>query len=165
MLRVSFSYLAFKKENEMTSNLSTYIDPQHFRTLSVGFDNVFESIFDNVSTSNYPPYNIIKHNDENFTIELAVAGFEKDDIEIESKENRISIRSVIAKYPAKDVETTKDSDDVYLHKGISKRQFNRTFTLASDVFVKDASMVNGLLKIHLERIIPDEKRPRLISIN
>jgi molecular chaperone IbpA len=144
----------------MTSNLSTYIDPQHFRTLSVGFDNVFESIFDNVSTSNYPPYNIIKHNDENFTIELAVAGFEKDDIEIETKENRISIRSVIAK----NVET-KDSDDVYLHKGISKRQFNRTFTLASDVFVKDASMVNGLLKIHLERIIPDEKRPRLISIN
>jgi len=146
----------------MTSNhLSTYIDPQHFRTLSVGFDNVFESIFDNVSTSNYPPYNIIKHNDENFTIELAVAGFEKDDIEIESKENRISIRSVIAK----DVETTKEPKDVYLHKGISKRQFNRTFTLASDVFVKDASMVNGLLKIHLERIIPDEKRPRLISIN
>ena len=100
----------------MTSNITTY-DPHHFRTLSVGFDNIFDSLFDNVSTSNYPPYNIIKHNDENFTIELAVAGFEKDDIEIETKENRISIRSVIAK----NVET-KDSDDVYLHLNVNSTE-------------------------------------------
>lgn len=143
----------------MTSNFTTY-DPNHLRTLSVGFDTLFDSIFDNVSTSNYPPYNIIKHNDENFTIELAVAGFEKKNITVETKENNISIHSVIAK----DVDE-RTSKDVYIHKGISKRQFNRTFTLAADVYVKSADMVNGLLKIHLERIIPNEKRSKLISIN
>ena len=120
----------------------------------------------NVSSSgstygnNYPPYNLIKKNDEHFVIELAVAGFEKEDIEIETKESKISIRSIIAKRI--DEENSKEE---YLHKGISKRAFNRTFTLSSDVFVKSASMVNGLLKIDLERIIPDMKKSRVISIN
>jgi molecular chaperone IbpA len=146
----------------MTS-IPTY---DHVRTLSVGFDSIFDSLMSNVSSSgstygnNYPPYNLIKKSDEHFVIELAVAGFEKEDIEIETKESKISIRSIIAKRI--DEENSKEE---YLHKGISKRAFNRTFTLSSDVFVKSASMVNGLLKIDLERIIPDMKKSRVISIN
>jgi len=143
-----------------TTALSTF-DPSQLRTFSVGFDNIFDHFFDNVSTtSNYPPYNILKHDDEHFTIELAVAGFKKDDIEVETKENKLTIRSNYAKT----IEEAENAP-VYYHRGISKRQFNRVFTLSSDVFVKDATMVDGLLKVELERIIPDEKRPRVININ
>ena len=145
------------------SNIPTF---DHVRTLSVGFDSIFDSLMNNVSTAgstygnNYPPYNLIKKDDEHFVIELAIAGFNKEDIEIETKESKISIRSII---PKKIDE--EESKEEYLHKGISKRAFNRTFTLASDVFVKDASMVNGLLIIDLERIIPDKKKSRMIYIN
>lgn len=143
-----------------TTALSTF-DPHQLRTFSVGFDNIFDHFFDNASTtSNYPPYNIIKHDDEHFSIELAVAGFKKEDIEVETKENKLTIRSNYVK----NVDEAENSS-VYYHRGISKRQFSRTFTLSSDVYVKDASMVDGLLKVELERIIPDEKRPRIISIN
>ena len=97
---------------------------------------------------------------KNFVIELAIAGFTKEDIEIETKESKISIRSILPKKI-----DDGESKEEYLHKGISKRAFNRTFTLASDVFVKDASMVNGLLIIDLERIIPDKKKSRMTYIN
>ena len=145
------------------SSIPTY---DHVRTLSVGFDSIFDSLMNNVSTAgstygnNYPPYNLIKKDDEHFVIELAVAGFEKEDVEIETKESKISIRSIVPKRIDEE-----DSKDEYLHKGISKRAFNRTFTLSADVFVKSASMVNGLLKIDLERIVPDKKKSRMVSIN
>jgi len=128
------------------------------KTYSIGFDRMFDRLLDDslVTTTNYPPYNIVKMDDTNYAIQIAVAGFGKDDIEIETKENTLSIKS-------------KEKGDVvdettYLHKGISNRAFKRTFTISDDVVVKGATFENGLLNVQLERIIPEEKKPRLIKI-
>jgi molecular chaperone IbpA len=128
------------------------------KTYSIGFDRMFDRLLDDslVTTTNYPPYNIVKMDDTNYAIQIAVAGFGKDDIEIETKENTLSIKS-------------KEKGDVvdettYLHKGISNRAFKRTFTISDDVIVKGATFENGLLNVELERIIPEEKKPRLIKI-
>lgn len=128
------------------------------KTYSIGFDRMFDRLLDDslVTTTNYPPYNIVKMDDTNYAIQIAIAGFGKDDIEIETKENTLSIKS-------------KEKGDVvdettYLHKGISNRAFKRTFTISDDVVVKGATFENGLLNVELERIIPEEKKPRLIEI-
>jgi molecular chaperone IbpA len=128
------------------------------KTYSIGFDRMFDTLFDdNVSTTNYPPYNIVKVDDEHYAIQIAVAGFSKDDIEIETKEN-----TLVVKTKEKDGELVDDT--TYLHKGISNRAFTRSFTVSDDVVVKGATFENGLLNVQLERIIPEEKKPRLIKI-
>ena len=128
------------------------------KTYSIGFDRMFDRLLDDslVTTTNYPPYNIVKMDDTNYAIQIAVAGFGKDDIEIETKENILSIKS---KEKGEVVDET-----TYLHKGISNRSFKRTFTISDDVIVKGATFENGLLNVELERIIPEEKKPRLIEI-
>jgi molecular chaperone IbpA len=128
------------------------------KTYSIGFDRMFDRLLDDslVTTTNYPPYNIVKMDDTNYAIQIAVAGFGKDDIEIETKENILSIKS---KEKGEVVDET-----TYLHKGISNRSFKRTFTISDDVVVKGATFENGLLNVELERIIPEEKKPRLIKI-
>jgi molecular chaperone IbpA len=128
------------------------------KTYSIGFDRMFDRLLDDslVTTTNYPPYNIVKMDDTNYAIQIAVAGFGKDDIEIETKENILSIKS---KEKGEVVDET-----TYLHKGISNRSFKRTFTISDDVIVKGATFENGLLNVELERIIPEEKKPRLIKI-
>lgn len=129
------------------------------KTYSIGFDRMLDTLFDeNVSTAtNYPPYNIVKVDDEHYAIQIAVAGFSKDDIEIETKEN-----TLVVKTKEKDGELVDDT--TYLHKGISNRAFTRSFTVSDDVVVKGATFENGLLNVQLERIIPEEKKPRLIKI-
>jgi molecular chaperone IbpA len=128
------------------------------KTYSIGFDRMFDTLFDeNIATTNYPPYNIVKVDDEHYAIQIAVAGFNKDDIEIESKENTLVIKT-------KDNKEELVDDVEYLHKGISARAFTRSFTIADDVVVKGATYENGLLNVELERIIPEEKKPRLIKI-
>ena len=143
----------------MVNTALTTLDPNRVRTYSVGFDRMFDRLFDEVhtSSSNYPPYNIVKTDDTHYAIEIAVAGFSKDDIEIETKENTLNIRSLEKKEELVD-------DTTYLHKGISNRAFKRSFTIADDVVVKGASYENGMLTVSLERIIPEEKQPRLIKI-
>jgi len=131
------------------------------KTYSIGFDRMFDRLLDDsfvTTTNNYPPYNIVKVSDTNYAIQIAVAGFGKDDIEIETKENSLTVKSV----DKKDGEVVDDTS--YLQKGISNRAFKRTFTIADDVVVKDATFENGLLNIDLERIIPEEKKPRKIFI-
>jgi len=129
------------------------------KTYSIGFDRMFDTLFDeNVSTAtNYPPYNIVKVSDSEYAIQIAVAGFDKKDIEIETKENTLTVKSIEKKEELVD-------DVTYLHKGISNRAFTRSFTIADDVVVKGATFENGLLNVELERIIPEEKKPRLIKI-
>ena len=145
----------------MNKSLSIF---NQLRPFTVGYDNVFdrfESMFDNdhffSTTSNYPPYNIVKTGDYTYDIELALAGFGKKDIEVNYADSQLQIRSV------KDEKSEEDADGV-LHKGISKRQFSRTFTIADDVEVKGAELKDGLLKVSLEKIIPDSKKPRTIQI-
>ena len=129
------------------------------KTYSIGFDRMFDKLFEesSVATTNYPPYNIVKVSDTDYAIQIAVAGFGKDDIEIETKENTLTVKSVEKKEELVDEVT-------YLHKGISNRAFTRSFTIADDVVVKGATFENGLLNVALERIIPEEKKPRLIKI-
>ena len=129
------------------------------RPLSVGFDDMFdhfESMFD-VPTINYPPYNIVKTGDNKFDIEVALAGFNKKDINVTSENNMLTIES-------KQDEKSKDKDGEVIHKGISKRYFKRSFTIADDVEVKGAELKDGLLKVSMEKIIPDAKKLKTIEI-
>ena len=125
---------------------------------AVGFDRVFDRLNDyasHQSTSNtFPPYNIRKDGDFNFEIELALAGFGKKDIEVEVADGVLTIRSV---------KENEDSDDV-IHRGISYRKFIRKFTIADDIVVNSAKLDNGLLRVSLERVVPEEKKPRLIDV-
>jgi len=148
-----------KRRNKMVNTALTTDPFDRVKTYSIGFDRMFDTLFDesSVATTNYPPYNIVKVSDTNYAIQIAVAGFGKDDIEIETKENTLTVKSVEKKEELVDEVT-------YLHKGISNRAFTRSFTIADDVVVKGATFENGLLNVELERIIPEEKKPRLIKI-
>ena len=133
------------------------------RPLSVGFDDVFshfESMFDHqydaINVSNYPPYNIVKTGDNKFDIEVALAGFNKKDINISVENGMLTIES-------KQDDETKEGDKV-IHKGISKRYFKRSFTIADDVEVKGAELKDGLLRVSMEKIIPESKKLKTITI-
>ena len=145
----------------MTRNLSVW---NSLRPFSVGFDSIFEE-FDRLleSTerynSNYPPYNIRKLSDNDYKIEVALAGYSKDDIELGLKDSTLTVRNKTKE------KVINDESNGVIHKGISTRQFERSFTISEDIKVKNAELKNGLLNIDLERIIPDEKKPRLIDIN
>ena len=141
----------------MQNNLTTF-DRNKFIPYSIGFDNLFDRLFDiDLESSNsYPPYNISKVDNNNYVIEMALAGFNKDDIEIELADSELTVRS----------KKREDSNnDVNLiHQGISHRSFNRKFTLSEEILVKNAEMKNGMLIIKLEKFIPENKKPKLISI-
>ena len=130
------------------------------RPLSVGFDDMFdhfESMFD-VPTVNYPPYNLVKTGDNKFNIEIALAGFNKKDINITSENGMLTIES-------KQDEKSKDTKDgEVIHKGISQRYFKRSFTIADDIEIKGAELKDGLLKVSMEKIIPDAKKLKTITI-
>ena len=125
--------------------------------ITVGFDSMFDRLFGDIqrpeTASGFPPYNIRKDEEENYTIEMAVAGFSQEDLEIELKEGVLTIRS-----------KSEKEEKEYLHRGIAKRAFSRSFTLSDDIVVKGADLVNGMLTIHLERIVPEDKKSRLIEI-
>ena len=145
----------------MTRNQLINWEP--FKPFSVGFDNLFDDFdriykFNSDSINHYPPYNIRKVNDTDYVIELAIAGFGKKDIEVKSQENTLTIKSKDKK------EEVSDKDESILHRGISQRSFKRSFTVAEDVVVKGADLKDGLLSVKLERIIPDEKKPKIIDI-
>ena len=137
-------------------NTAFTLDPSRINTYSIGFDRMFDNLMNVPTASSYPPYNIVKNDDDKFTLEIAVAGFSKDEIEIEFKENILKIESKS--------RPEGDDDKEYLHKGISNKRFVKTFTLSDDVVVNGADMKDGILKIEMERIIPEEKKPRLIEI-
>ena len=139
------------------------INWETFKPFSVGFDNLFDDFdriykFNSESINHYPPYNIRKVNDTDYVIELAVAGFGKKDIEVKSQENTLTIKSTDKK------DKVLDKDESVLHRGISKRSFTRSFTVAEDVVVKGADLKDGLLSVKLERIIPEEKKAKFIDI-
>ena len=127
------------------------------RELSIGLDSFFEfanNSFQNAQ-SGFPPYNLWKK-ENGFTLELALAGYAKEDISINHQENVLSIFSK---------KQDEDTARTLLHKGISNKMFAKSFTLADNVFVKSAAFTNGMLTIELERIIPEEKKIKTITIN
>ena len=138
----------------------------NLRPLTIGFDNVFdhfESLLDDdfsiPSSNNYPPYDIRKVGDNKYNIEAALAGFNKKDIEVVAKDNTLTIKSKKEKTSNK-----KNGNGEVLHQGISKRYFERSFTIADDVKVIGAELKDGLLKVSLERLIPEEKKEKVIEI-
>ena len=144
----------------VTSNaLSLFND--NFNKLTpyaVGYDRIFDHLSryvdNNTTSTGFPPYNIRKEGDYDYTIEMALAGFGKKDIEVEVAESTLSVRSM----------KENDEDDSTVYRGISRRRFDRKFTVADDVVVNGASLENGMLTIDLERVVPEEKKPRIITV-
>ena len=145
----------------MTKHLSIF---NNLKPFTVGFDDMFDHFehmmddsFFRGTVGNFPPYNIVKTGENTYDVELALAGFSKNDIEVEYKENLLTVRS-------KKQEETKDEDGNIIHRGISKRMFSKSFTIANDVEVKGAELKDGLLKVSMERIIPEHKKAKSIAI-
>ena len=149
----------------MKNNLSIF---NNLRPLTVGFDDMFDhfehmmddGFFRNGTVSNFPPYNIVKTGKNTYNVELALAGFSKKDIEVTYEDNLLTVKS---KKLEEKVEETDEEGNV-IHRGISKRFFSKAFTIANDVEIKGAELKDGLLKVALERIIPDAKKARTIDI-
>ena len=133
------------------------------RPFSIGFDDMFdqfESMLGNggLVQNNYPPYNIRKAGKDKYAIELAVAGFNKNDVEVEFEDKLLTVRTKKINKAVK-----KDGDEI-IHKGISQRSFSRSFTIADDVKVNGAELKDGLLTINCEKILPEQKKKKLIPI-
>ena len=132
---------------------------EQYRPFTIGFEKVFDNL-SNVSDAacNYPPYNIVKVDDEHFTIEIAGAGFTEDEFNIHlvPDGNKLVVQGV--------QDRGEDKKD-YLHKGIGARNFTRTFALADEVTVLGADFVDGMLYISLEKVVPEEKKVREIVVN
>lgn len=119
----------------------------------IGFDNLFNKVSKPTIQSNYPPYNIIKTKENWYELQLALAGFKIEDLDIEFKDGILTIKG-----------NKEDTTHEYIHKGISTRSFVRSFTLVNTIAVRAADLVDGILTIELENIIPDEKKPHKIVI-
>ena len=124
---------------------------------TIGFDRTFDTLAllanSKQQTSNYPPYNIRKLSEDKYTIELAVAGFEESEIDIEAAGENLTIKG------SKD----QDASEGLVHQGLAARNFNKTFVLSDDMVIKGAALSNGMLYIGIERIIPEDKNPRKID--
>ena len=134
------------------------IDPAHLANLSralVGFDHIFNQHLQ-PANSNYPPHNIVKYSDSEYAIEVAVAGFSKEEITVEVDQDQLVVRGI---------QSTKDDNTKeYLHKGLASRDFEQNYTLAEYMEVKDAEVKDGMLIVKIERIVPEALKPRLIKI-
>ena len=147
----------------MKNNLSIF---NNLRPITVGFDNMFDHFehmmddsFFRGTMGNFPPYNIVKTGENTYDLELALAVFNKKDIEVEYKENMLTVKS-----KKQDKQEETDEDGNIIHRGISKRMFSKSFTIANDVEVKGAELKDGLLKVSMERIIPEHKKAKSIEI-
>ncbi len=140
------------------TNLSIF---NQLRPFSVGFDDIFDHFDSMVSmgTSNYPPYNIVKTDKNSYNVEIALAGFNKKDISVEVENGILTIESI----KDKDTKEVEDNDGI-LHKGISKRYFKKQFTIADDVKVNGAELKDGLLKVSMEKIIPEAMKLKQITV-
>lgn len=137
----------------------TSLDLSPFYRNTIGMDRLFDRVMNQVdaasSNGNYPPYNIIRVGEDNYEIQVAVAGFDEGEIEVEYHEGRLTITG----------QQQKENKDIeYLYHGISSRDFTRTFTLAEYVEVNDAVIENGILTVSLERIVPESMKPKTIAI-
>ncbi len=128
----------------------------NFSRQAIGFDRLFD-VMNNIRGKdvNYPPYDIIKQDEETFLIEFALSGFSKDDLNITVKENHLTIEG----------DYIKAEDYEYLHKGIAKRSFTRDFVLADTLHVEDVTFSEGILRVTLKQIVPEEQKPKKIKIN
>jgi len=139
----------------------TTLDLQPFYKNSIGIDRLFDTMINRLdhstsATTNYPPYNIVKIDDDNYRIDVAVAGFTKGEIDIQSHDSQLIITG--------NKEELEPDGTYYLHQGISNRKFLRTFELSDYVEVASAEVKNGILTIELERHVPESMKPKTIDI-
>ena len=146
----------------MNKALTLFDNFNQLTPYAVGFDKIFNDLAryteNTVTSTGFPPYNIRKDGDFNYVIAKALAGVWAEDLEVETSNGTLIIRSTKE-------NTDNDNYDALVYQGIAYRKFERKFTLADDVVVNSADLVNGMLTINLERIVPEEKKPRLITIN
>ena len=139
-------------------NAITRFDTTALNRALIGFDQLFDNVerrFANQVQNNYPPYNVIKHDDNTFEIEVAVAGFNKEDITVQVDQDQLIIKG----------QQPQTSTEVqYMHRGLAARDFERTWTLADHMEVRGAELTNGILSVKLTRIVPEALKPRLIAI-
>ena len=149
----------------MVTQALTQFDPFRIAKFGVGFDSMLDRIQSDFfsdsfqGTQNFPPYNIIKRDEIHYDIEMAVAGFSENDLDVEYSDNTLTVSS-------KDNSSLNgfNNEESFVHQGISMRKFTRKFSLADDVIVTGASLKNGMLKISMEKIVPEGKKKRMISI-
>ncbi len=127
-----------------------------FRPFAIGFDRYFEDLerMSNISQTNYPPYNVVKVDEEHFAVELAVAGFSKKDISITKGKNVLIIEGKL-----------EDESKDFVHKGVASRAFKRSWTLSDDIVIEGAELKDGILSVSLEKVIPEEDKPVEIKIS
>ena len=138
-------------------NLPTRVfDP--FKNLTVGFDDIFDQLSSMSKyvndIPNYPPYNIKKVGKDKYQLDMALAGFSKDDVKVEVNDNTLTVSA----------SSSDKEDDSYVHKGIAKRAFKRQWTLVEHLEVQDAKLMDGVLTVDMKLNLPDEKKPRTIKI-
>ena len=125
----------------------------------IGFDTMFDQMerrFANQVSTNYPPFNILKWNEDQYEIQIAITGFEKEEIRVEVEQNQLTVYG-----ESKEMSL---GDAMYIHRGLATRDFERTFTLAEHMEVKGASTKNGMLRIQIFRNIPESAKPKIIDI-
>jgi len=131
-----------------------YLDSIHRNTIGLEdwitrLDNAFET-----SKVNYPPYNLVKESDTRFRLELAVAGFSKEDVEVTTEYNKLTVEA----------KQEDSSTDEYLHRGLAARAFTRHWTLSDDVEIDEVTFTNGLLTVRLNKIVPDHQKRKVYEI-
>ena len=133
-----------------------------FDKFFVGFEDTaaqMQKLHDDLTKNipNYPPYNIRKNGENSYTIELAVAGFGESEIDIEIDGGKLIVKGNVA-------GSNDEVEDNFLFKGIATRAFTRAFAIDDQIEVRNAELFNGMLKIALERIIPEEKKPKKVPV-
>ena len=140
--------------------LANLFDPAAMAPHFVGYDSLFDRLNEHYQLhtgANFPPYNIRKLEENKWQVEVALAGYDKKDIEVKTIEGKLVVATV------ENEKTTEDPELV--HRGISQRKFSRTWSMADDAVVNEAKMEDGMLYIKIERVVPDEKKPKLIKIS
>jgi molecular chaperone IbpA len=143
----------------MTNHQLTRLDTNALNRALLGFDQLFDNFeqrFGNQISNNYPPYNVIKHDENTYEIEVAVTGFQQNEITVEIDQNQLIVKGH---------KDRKDLEELsYLHRGLATRDFTRSWTLAEHMEVGQGSVKNGVLTIELKRVIPDSLKPRVLNI-
>lgn len=143
----------------MTTNQLSRIDSSSLNRALLGFDSLFDNFerrFANQLNNNYPPYNIIKQNENLYELEIAVTGFAPEEITVEIDQSQLVVKG--------ERKRDEDADAQYLHRGLAARDFTRTWTLADHMQVERGSIKNGVLKITIKRVIPESLKPRILDI-
>lgn len=136
------------------------IDTNSLNRALLGFDGIFndfEKRFANQINQSYPPYNILKHDEDTYEIEIAVTGFDKEDVTVEVAQNQLVVK-------ATPFRTEGDTDPEYLHRGLASRAFERSWTLAEHMVVGEGRIKNGVLTIELKRVVPEALKPRILEL-